>query len=65
LDLLLYDNEVINKPNLVVPHPGISKRNFVLIPMLEITSDIEIPGLGFAKELLENLDSDMLRIEKM
>ena len=33
--------------------------------MLEITSDIEIPGLGFAKELLENLDSDMLRIEKM
>ena len=65
LDLLLYDNEVINKSNLIVPHPGISKRVFVLMPMLEITSDIEIPGLGFAKELLENLDSDMLRIEKM
>ncbi len=58
LDLLLYDNEVINKPNLVVPHPGISKRNFVLIPMLEITSDIEIPGLGFAKELLEKRKSN-------
>ena len=52
LDILLYGNEVIDEPGLTVPHPGIRYRNFVLMPLLELAPDIEIPGLGRADELL-------------
>ncbi len=46
LDLLVYDDEVIDEPDLIVPHPGIAERNFVLLPLREIASELEIPGLG-------------------
>jgi 2-amino-4-hydroxy-6-hydroxymethyldihydropteridine diphosphokinase len=46
LDLLVYDDEVIEEPDLIVPHPGIAERNFVLLPLREIASELEIPGLG-------------------
>ena len=36
LDLLVYSNTLIDEKNLKVPHPGISKRNFVLIHLLDI-----------------------------
>ncbi len=40
IDLLLYNNEVIDMPNLKIPHPFISERAFVLLPLLELS-----PGL--------------------
>lgn len=46
LDLLVYDDEVIDEPDLIVPHPGIAERNFVLLPLREIAPELEIPGLG-------------------
>ncbi|MEJ2213718.1 MAG: 2-amino-4-hydroxy-6-hydroxymethyldihydropteridine diphosphokinase, partial [Gammaproteobacteria bacterium] len=47
LDILLYQGQQIREPDLVVPHPRIAERNFVLIPLLEITEDsLEIPGMG-------------------
>lgn len=46
LDLLVYDHVVIDEPGLVVPHPGIAQRNFVLLPLRDIAPDLEIPGLG-------------------
>lgn len=46
LDLLLYGDEVIREHDLVVPHPGIAERNFVLLPLREIAPDLDIPGLG-------------------
>ena len=52
LDILLYGNEVIDEPGLTVPHPEIRYRNFVLMPLLELAPDIEIPGLGKADESL-------------
>ena len=52
LDMLMYGNEIINEPELMVPHPEIRHRNFVLIPLLELAPDIRIPGLGRADELL-------------
>ena len=36
LDILLYENEVINSPSLVVPHPGIAQRRFTLLPLAAI-----------------------------
>ncbi len=36
LDLLLYGNEVIQEPDLIVPHPRMHEREFVLVPLLEV-----------------------------
>jgi 2-amino-4-hydroxy-6-hydroxymethyldihydropteridine diphosphokinase len=46
LDLLVYAGQDIDEPDLVVPHPGIHERNFVLLPLKEIAPDLVIPGLG-------------------
>jgi len=53
LDLLLYGNSIINTPRLIVPHPGITERSFVLVPLLEIAPQIQIPGRGKAAEFLD------------
>ena len=53
LDMLLYGNQVIDEPELTVPHPGIRHRNFVLMPLLELAPHLEIPGLGRVDELLD------------
>jgi len=52
LDLLLYGDRVIAEPGLVVPHPRMHERAFVLAPLAEIAPDTAIPGKGRAKELL-------------
>ena len=43
IDILMYDDKIINKPNLIVPHPLIHLRAFVLVPMLEVKSDLVHP----------------------
>lgn len=43
LDILLYGNEVIKEPNLEVPHPRMTERSFVLVPLLEIAPDATLP----------------------
>lgn len=43
LDVLLYDDQVINSAALTVPHPGLTERNFVLIPLLEIAPGLKLP----------------------
>ena len=39
IDILLYDDAVINTPSLVVPHPLMFKRDFVMLPLKEIMPD--------------------------
>jgi len=46
LDLLVYGDLRLDTERLVVPHPGIARRNFVLFPLLEIAPAMRIPGLG-------------------
>jgi 2-amino-4-hydroxy-6-hydroxymethyldihydropteridine diphosphokinase len=46
LDLLVYSDQIIDELDLSVPHPGISERNFVLLPLGEIAPKLTIPGLG-------------------
>lgn len=56
IDILLYGNQVIETPELVIPHPRLAQRAFVLIPLVEIAPDLVHPVIGkTARELLEGL----------
>jgi 2-amino-4-hydroxy-6-hydroxymethyldihydropteridine diphosphokinase len=45
VDLLLYGDEVVDEPDLVVPHPRMAQRRFVLEPAAEIAPDMRHPVL--------------------
>lgn len=67
LDLLFYDQEIIDEPDLIIPHPYIPDRRFVLVPMVEIASGTLHPVLGQCVEtLLDRLneESDSMVIKK-
>jgi len=55
LDLLLYGNTRLTTTELTLPHPRLTERAFVLVPLLEIAPDIELPGTGPAQALLANV----------
>lgn len=55
IDLLLFDDMILQTADLIVPHPRMHLRKFVLLPLLEIAPDIEIPGMGAAAALLSLL----------
>ena len=55
IDLLLVDDIVMNTTHLVLPHPRMHLRKFVLQPLLEMSPDIQIPGLGAAADLLAKI----------
>ncbi|MDR0440219.1 MAG: 2-amino-4-hydroxy-6-hydroxymethyldihydropteridine diphosphokinase [Candidatus Accumulibacter sp.] len=63
LDLLLYDAETIDAPELTVPHPRMHLRAFVLVPLLEIAPGCRIPGRGDASAWLPAVRTQ--RIEKL
>ena len=63
LDLLVYSNQKIDEPGLCVPHPGIGERNFVLLPLVEIAPELNIPGLGRIASLdAESIEPKISRI---
>lgn len=55
LDLLLYGQSEISTDILVVPHPKMMNRAFVLLPLLELDPAIYIPGVGLASSLMSVL----------
>jgi 2-amino-4-hydroxy-6-hydroxymethyldihydropteridine diphosphokinase len=46
LDLLLYEQQTINLPDLQIPHPRMHERAFVLIPLAQISPLIQLPKRG-------------------
>jgi len=60
LDLLLYGDTIIKTQELIVPHPRMTERAFVLLPLVELAPEIEIPGAGLARRLLQHVaDQDV------
>jgi 2-amino-4-hydroxy-6-hydroxymethyldihydropteridine diphosphokinase len=60
LDLLLYGRQVIDRPGLKVPHPGLHERDFVIIPLAEIAGNLNIPGKGLLSMLIKNVENHAL-----
>jgi 2-amino-4-hydroxy-6-hydroxymethyldihydropteridine diphosphokinase len=46
IDILFYDDLIINNPSLTIPHPEIHNRNFALVPMAEISPEYIHPVIG-------------------
>ncbi len=56
IDILFYDDEIVNNPDLIIPHPRLSQRAFVLIPLVEISPDFIHPRTHTTiKEMLSSI----------
>ena len=64
IDVLFYNNEIINEENLIVPHPRIQERNFVLKPLIEIVSSLVHPIFNKTMAALLETSKDELKVYK-
>ena len=55
LDVLLYGAEVVGRPGLVIPHPRLHERAFVLVPLAEIAPQWIVPGATGGAEIVAEL----------
>jgi 2-amino-4-hydroxy-6-hydroxymethyldihydropteridine diphosphokinase len=60
IDILLFGDEVLNLPDLIVPHYGMAERAFVLYPLAEIAPDLDLPKYGKLADLVARCPLDGL-----
>lgn len=61
LDVLIYGDRIIELPDLIVPHPGLAERAFVLYPLHEIAPQLLVPGKGRIADLLAKCPMNELK----
>ncbi len=61
IDILLYGNLELRTSRLELPHPHMHKRVFVLRPLFELDSELEVPGHGKVSMLLRQLGGEGIR----
>jgi 2-amino-4-hydroxy-6-hydroxymethyldihydropteridine diphosphokinase len=68
IDILFFNDDIIESPDLIVPHKGIAERRFVLVPLNEIVSDYIHPVLKKSiRSLLEECKdlSEVIRVRNI
>lgn len=58
LDIMLFGNEVINTPRLIVPHYDMKNRGFMLWPLFEVAPDLTFPDGIPLRDILDNLHAE-------
>jgi 2-amino-4-hydroxy-6-hydroxymethyldihydropteridine diphosphokinase len=62
IDILLFGNEIINTDSLIIPHPRMQERKFVLMPLCEIAKNITHPSLNVSINQLLKSCIDPLKV---
>jgi len=65
IDILFYNNEIINEPGLTIPHPELHKRRFTLEPLDEIAPGLMHPVLKKTVKTLKSELQDKLEVKKI
>jgi 2-amino-4-hydroxy-6-hydroxymethyldihydropteridine diphosphokinase len=61
-DILVFGTARIENDTLRIPHAGIAERGFVLLPLMDVAPDLEIPGLGRVGALAARCDMNGLQV---
>ena len=64
IDILYFDDEIINTERLKVPHPYLIDRNFVLVPLAEVLPDFVHPQMGKSSMVLMEECEDSLKVKQ-
>jgi 2-amino-4-hydroxy-6-hydroxymethyldihydropteridine diphosphokinase len=64
LDLLLYGRVRMRLPSLVLPHPRMHERAFVLRPLIDVAPTTTIPGHGLARRLIRNVRGQRIAVTR-
>jgi 2-amino-4-hydroxy-6-hydroxymethyldihydropteridine diphosphokinase len=62
IDILLFDDVVVEEADLQIPHPRLPERNFALVPLMEIAGELEHPILKTTIEDIYMESTDMLDV---
>ncbi len=63
VDILLYDDLILDEDRLHIPHPNLKKRAFVLAPLANLAAQLQIPGSNDSVgELLNKIDSSGVKL---
>ena len=63
LDILLYGNEIILNERLTIPHYDMHNREFVIVPLFEIASDLLLPNTQSLADLVKQFDDhEMIKL---
>ncbi len=65
IDIIFYDKKIIKKPDLIIPHPHISNRNFVLTPLMDICPEYIHPESNISVKELHSVCEDSSEVTRL